>query len=226
MDEIAAGRFASALHAATAAWSLEIPPEKLDLLRRHFDAVLETNKGMNLTRITDPVEAAVRHYADSLVVLNWVCERGFPVKTVLDVGTGAGFPALPIAVFRPEWAVSAIDSTRKKADFVQKTAKMLGLTHVQVHHARAEEWRPRRRFDLVVLRAVAPMADGIMAVSHLVSPSGRIVLFKSTRVSETELKSAFRAADRLKLTPEPPFEYVLRGEKDDFAGRLFLFCKI
>ena len=76
-------------------WGMDLSAEQLHWLRNHFAAIINANRTMNLTRITEPVEAAVKHYADSLALLLWIDERRIEVESVLDIGTGAGFPAVP-----------------------------------------------------------------------------------------------------------------------------------
>ena len=89
---------------------------------------------MNLTRITRPAEAAVRLYADSLAVLSWARQSGNEtgVRTVLDIGTGAGFPAVPLAVAAPDWRITAIEATNKKAAFVEQSARRVGAENLRV----------------------------------------------------------------------------------------------
>ena len=215
MDQTSRELFDTTLTSAAGALGLEITPEALSKMREHFELVVETNRVMNLTRITDPQEAAVKHYADSLAVLRLVAERNIPVKTVLDIGTGAGFPAIPIAIARPECRVTAIDSTRKKADFVRKAASQLELSNVYAEHARAGEWKTESPFCLVVLRAVSKLGEALDQSAGYVSESGYIVAYKSAELENSEEVAARKSAKHHRLIVEPAIQYelALKGER-------------
>jgi len=131
--------FDAALCRAVAALGLAVDQGQRARMYAHFRRVIEANRVFNLTRITAPADAAVQHYADSLSLLAapWI-DAGGPL-TVLDVGTGAGFPAIPLAIVCCHWDITAIDGTGKKARFVAETAAALKLTNVRAGHARAAD---------------------------------------------------------------------------------------
>ena len=155
------GAFADALEKTIAEWDLSISPEQMDLLFGHYVLMIEANRTTNLTRITDPVEAAVKHYGDALALLPAVGARCKKVQRVLDVGTGAGLPAIPLAVMQPDWRVTAIDGTGKKVDFLTGAIAALNIKNLRAVHARSEHWDAGEAFDIVALRAVAPLAKCI-----------------------------------------------------------------
>ena len=111
---------------------------------------------MNLTAITDPRDVAVLHLLDSLALTGLV---GLEDRTVVDVGTGAGFPGVPLAIARPSARVTLLDSLGKRVDFLRESCRTLGLDNVECVHGRAEEFAGERRetFDLAVSRAVAAL---------------------------------------------------------------------
>ena len=158
-------------HLIDALVDLRLSPtdDQLRKLHGHYNAMIEANRSFNLTRITDPKEAAIKHYADSLALLPWADGVGEKIDSVLDVGTGAGFPAFPLAVLRPQWSVTAIDATRKKTDFVARTAASLGVENLRCEHAHSEHWkafpeggRPSaNQYHLVVFRALSKPAKAI-----------------------------------------------------------------
>jgi len=116
--------------------------------------MLEQNAVMNLTAITEPSEIILKHYADSLTVAEYLDEG----KTVVDVGCGAGFPSLPLAIARPDLRVMAIDSTEKRINYVKACAKLLGLANLSALTARAEDAansEMRGKYDYATARAVA-----------------------------------------------------------------------
>lgn len=128
--------------------------QKLSIL---IENMLETNEKFNLTSIKDRPEIAVKHIADSATVIKHIPKNA----KLLDVGTGAGFPSLPIAILRDDVKVYALDSTAKKLKYIDDTAKLLGLENIKTVSGRAEELGKivnyRERFDVVTARAVASL---------------------------------------------------------------------
>ncbi|MEK6676632.1 MAG: 16S rRNA (guanine(527)-N(7))-methyltransferase RsmG, partial [Planctomycetota bacterium] len=146
--------FEKAFRSAIAVGGLECSAEQIAAMRGHFEAMVEANSRFNLTRIVDPVEAAVKHYADSLALVAWARDQSIAIKTLLDVGTGAGFPAIPLAIVRPEWRITALEATEKKVKFVEEAVGALGLENVTVCHGHLTHWGDGTRFDVVTFRAV------------------------------------------------------------------------
>ena len=225
--------FAGELSRALRRWGMPILPRELHQLRAHFEAVVETNRVMNLTRITDPVEAAVKHYADSLALLPWTRDRSITVRTILDVGTGAGFPAVPLAVMQREWAVTAIDATRKKVEFLTRTVAAIGLTNVHVEHAHAAHWRPilrgsgqERPFDVVVVRALAPLGKCLELCAAFVKPRGWLVAYKTASLDRDELAAAERVLKKTRMRVEEPFPYELQMGDQTLHRTLHLFQRV
>jgi 16S rRNA (guanine527-N7)-methyltransferase len=205
---------------------MPVLPRESRQLRAHFEAVVETNRAMNLTRITDPIEAAVKHYADSLALLPWTRDRSATVRTVLDVGTGAGFPSVPLAVMQREWAVTAIDATRKKAEFLTRTVAAIGLTNVHVEHAHAAHWHPKRPFDVVVVRALAPLGKCLELCAAFVKPRGWLVAYKTASVDRDELAAAARVLKKTRMRVEEPFPYELQVGDQTLHRALHLFQRV
>ena len=201
--------FQEALLAGARRWALAISPEQSAMLCAHYEAMVDANRTMNLTRITDPVASAVKHYLDSMALLLWTDRAGVRAETVLDVGTGAGLPAWPLAVMRPEWSVTAIDATGKKTAFLAGLIQTVGLANLSAEHGHSEHWRSRRLFDLVVLRAVAPLAKCVRQAGRHVKRGGWLVAYKTDSISEDEREEAKRAARKLGLTESRPFHYDL-----------------
>ena len=215
--------FDSTLHEALRHWELPITPTQAGRLGVHFEAVVEANRTMNLTRITDPVEAAVKHYADSLALLLWSRDRAIAVRTVLDVGPGAGFPAVPLAVMRPEWAVTAMDATRKKVDFLARTVPAIGLTNLAVEHAHAGHWQPDRTFDAVATRALGPLLKGLELCAAFVKPGGWLVAYKTASVARDEIAAAEKLLKRTRMRVEEPFAYDLQLGDETLHRTLHIF---
>jgi len=124
-------------------------------------------------------------------------------RRVADIGTGAGYPGLPLAIVNPERRFTLIEATGKKARFVEQTRERLGCDNVRIVHARAESYRPFELFDTVVARALASLADFAAYAGHLCAPTGRMLAMKGRRPDEeiSALPKSFRvlAVHRLKI---------------------------
>jgi len=161
------------LESGAAALGLALDVVQVDQLLGLLDLVSEWNEKFNLTGITEPAAMVDKHLLDSLTVQPWV--RG---PFVTDVGTGAGFPGLPLAVVNPQLRFTLLDSTGKKVRFVELAARSLGLDHVTAVCSRAENFRPEQRSQTVVARALAPVATFVRQAGHLCARSGRLLAMK------------------------------------------------
>ena len=155
---------------------IAIGPAQTAALLRLIAELAEWNQRFNLTAITGPVDMVRKHLLDSLSV--WPFLRG---TRVADVGTGAGFPGLPLAVIDPARHFTLIEATGKKVRFVQYAVELLGLTNVEVVRGRAEAWRAPQSFDCVVTRALGQLADFIGVAGHLCAREGRLLAMKGRR---------------------------------------------
>jgi 16S rRNA (guanine527-N7)-methyltransferase len=138
--------------------SIRLEKSQQQQLERYLDLLLAANARMNLTRITDPAAARLLHVGDALTLLPQLPPRA---HRVADVGSGGGVPGMILAIARPDAAVTLVESTRKKAEFLRQCAAELGLENVTVEPRRAEELgqsAARESFDVVVARAVATLA--------------------------------------------------------------------
>jgi 16S rRNA (guanine527-N7)-methyltransferase len=151
-----------------------------DLLRL-LDELTHWNRAYNLTAITDRAQMLTHHLLDSLSVAPFV--QG---STVADVGTGAGFPGLPLALLAPQRHFVLMDSNGKKQRFVAHAVRTLGLSNVEALHARVEEVRPPQPFDTVVARAFAALPQMLEWVAPLCGPGTRVLAMKG-RLTEGEI---------------------------------------
>lgn len=157
------------LQAADLALPSDVAPRLLEFLR-----LLEKwNQAYNLTAVRDPEQMVARHLLDSLAVMPYV--RG---PRVLDVGTGAGLPGLPLALALPATHFTLLDSNAKKTRFVTQAAHALGLTNVSVVQMRAEKFQPAEKFTTLLTRAFASIPDMLAATRHLCAPGGRWLAMK------------------------------------------------
>ena len=218
--------FDRALREALGRWSVGASEAQHHRFRAHFDAVVEANRTMNLTRITEPIEAAIKHYVDSLSLLLWVDEHRIDVETVLDIGTGAGLPAVPLAIMRPQWAITAIDSTAKKVRFLAKTAETIGLTNLRMEHAHSAHWRPGRSFDVVVSRATARLPMYLEQAAKLAAtPGGWIIAYKTADIEPDEAEAAVGLLRRLRVSAEPRYPYNLELGGKRLRRALYVYRK-
>ncbi len=137
------------------------------------------NRRVNLTAVRDPDEMVTAHILDSLVVRPFL--EG---KRILDVGTGPGFPGLPLAIVEPERAFTLLDSNNKKIMFVQHAAGLLGLQNVEAVKARGEDYAPGQRFDTVIARALAALPRLVEIAGHHVGEDGVFVALKGRYPAE------------------------------------------
>ena len=156
------------------------PAQAAAMLRLNAE-LREWNERFNLTGITEPVDMVRKHLLDSLSLQPYL--HG---TRIADVGTGAGFPGLPLAVINPQRQFALIEATGKKARFVRHAADEMGLANVDVIPARTEDWRDAEPFDCVVSRALGKLADFVRVAGHLCGRNGRMLAMKGRR-PEAEL---------------------------------------
>jgi len=152
---------------------IEVQPETQQKLLAYLALLQKWNKVYNLTALRKPEQMVSHHILDSIVVLPHL----WPGKW-LDVGCGAGLPGLVLALMRPDWQLTLIDSNSKKTSFVKQAVIELGLKNVQVSCARIEAWYPDNKFDGIISRAFAELAEFTTLSRHVLKPSGKWVAMK------------------------------------------------
>lgn len=156
-----------------AALGVVLEEEHLERFGLHGRELLEWNRRVNLTAITDPEAVAVKHFVDACAAAPWIPARA----RILDVGSGGGFPGIPLAVLRPLGEVVLLDPSRKKANFLRHVLRTLGLGNASVAQARAEDLAGdpelRRSFDIVISRALGTPARIVPLAAPLLRPGGR-----------------------------------------------------
>jgi 16S rRNA (guanine527-N7)-methyltransferase len=171
---------------------------RAEALLRLVDELELGNAQFNLTAIRDRPGMLRKHVLDSLSLQSYL--RG---SRIADIGTGAGFPGLPLAIVNPERRFTLVEATGKKARFVEQAARRLRVENVQVVHTRAENYRPLELFDTVVARALSSLADFVAYAVHLCAPDGRLLAMNGKRPVEeiSALPKSFRvlAVHRLRV---------------------------
>lgn len=167
----------------------------------YYEMLIETNKQLNLTAITDPHEVAVKHFVDSLTALDddvHIFKQG---AKLLDLGTGAGFPGIPLAIMRPDLEIVLFDSLQKRLNFLSAVISELNLSKVTTLHGRAEDMshddRHREAYDLVTSRAVARLPVLLEWALPYVKQNGYMVALKGAAY-EDEINEAAKALTILK----------------------------
>lgn len=176
--------FAEILAARGAEANLSFTEEQLAQFTRYYELLVETNKVMNLTAITEPEEVAVKHMVDSLLAF----EAAMAGKTLVDVGTGAGFPGVPLKIYCPSLKVTLVDSLGKRLRFLEQVISELGLKGIRCEHLRAEDAgrnkKHREQYDYVTARAVARLSVLSEYCLPLAKKGGQFIALKGSRYAE------------------------------------------
>ncbi len=155
----------------------------------------EWNQRMNLTAINEPEEVREKHFLDCLCLVPLLKDA----KSLVDVGSGAGFPAIPLAIALPKLAVTMVEPIGKRTNFLQEVVKQLGLKNTKIINERAEEFNPGKLYDVATARAVAALPILLELCAPLVKINGSIIAMKGNQANE-ELKTAKHAMEVLNLT--------------------------
>lgn len=187
----------------------KVPDATPSLLAQYGELLLQKNQVMNLTAITEPQDVATLHMLDCAALLNCA---GFENKTLIDVGTGAGFPGLPLKILVPSLEVTLLDSLNKRVDWLTEVCEALELDGIEAVHARAEEAGRdpafREQFDFATARAVADLRLLCELCLPFVKVGGRFLAMKSAD-SDDELNSALPAIRTLGGQVERCIDYTI-----------------
>ena len=164
----------SQLGQGLAAMGTPLPEGAIDRLAQYLRLLEKWNRVHNLTAIREPEQMVTLHVLDSLSILPYVASA----RSLVDVGTGAGLPGIPLALARPDLSVTLLDSSHKKATFLEQARLELKLENIAVACERVERWHPQAKFDAVVSRAFAELADFVQGARHLVAPEGTMLAMK------------------------------------------------
>lgn len=168
--------------------------EQIELMTRYMEMILDRNQHINLTAIKDPDEFLLRHYVDSAAVMN--IPEYQEACSILDLGTGAGFPGVPLAILSPDKEFVLLDSLRKRLNVIEEFCGELGIHNVKVLHARAEDAgrdkKIREKMDLCVSRAVADLSVLSEYCLPVVRKGGAFIAYKGSDV-ESEAREAQKA---------------------------------
>lgn len=164
-----------------AALNLLVDDQQIDQLLAFINLIEKWNKAYNLTAIKKQDDIIRLHLLDSLTVIPYLAG-----ERIIDIGTGAGLPGIPLAICLPQIAFILLDSNAKKTRFVQQAVLELKLANVQIVHSRSEDYLPEQMFDTVITRAYAELSDIVATTKHLLADNGMIIAMKG-RCPESEL---------------------------------------
>ncbi len=204
--------------------SFNLTQNQLEQFDLYKDLLLEWNEKMNLTAITEPKEIASKHFADSLYGLDFINNA----KTLIDVGTGAGFPGIPLKIAKPELSLTLLDSLNKRLNFLKEIKNRLSLSDVTLVHSRAEDGAKvtsllRENFDVAVSRAVANLSVLAEYCLPYVKKGGVFLAYKGGDFEE-ELSNAANAIELLGGKVDDVFKYTI--PKTDITHSIIVIKKI
>ncbi len=177
---------------------MKLTEEKNAILEKYMEGILAWNEKVNLTNITDPAEFRIKHNADSLMCVDF--PEFLEAETVIDVGTGGGFPGIPLAVYAPEKQFTLLDSLNKRLKIIDELAGELGIKNITLVHGRAEDAarakEHREKYDLCVSRAVSNLATLSEYCLPFIKVGGYLLAYKGPGAEE-EVKEATKALKTL-----------------------------
>lgn len=202
-------------------YNINLNDFQIEQFEKYFSMLIETNKVMNLTAITEEDDVAVKHFLDSALP-----EKFFPQNsTVIDIGSGAGFPALPLKIVRPDLKITMVDSLNKRIGFLNDVIKKLNIEGANAVHSRAEDFAKnnREKFDVAVARAVAPLNTLVEYLLPFVKVGGACIIYKSSKLAE-ELENSQKAIEILGAKVEKIEKYYI--EEKELEREILILKKI
>lgn len=202
---------------------IKLSTEQAEMFFKYMNLLLEWNEKINLTAITDEEEVIVKHFVDSITISKYI-----PTGTsLIDVGTGAGFPGIPLGIIRNDLEIVLLDSLQKRINFLEVVIRELGLENIKTVHARAEEFgknnKYREKFDVATSRAVANLSTLSEYLLPLVKVGGVVICMKGCAIEE-ELNNSKKAINVLGGKVTRVFEFNL--PKTDIKRNIVLIDKV
>ena len=192
--------------------NIELDKNQIEKFYKYMDLLIEWNEKINLTAITNRKDIIVKHFIDSLTIQRYLSDA----VNIIDVGTGAGFPGIPIKIVNPNLKVVLVDSLNKRINFLQEVIKKLNLDNIEVIHARAEDLgqnkKYREAFDIVTSRAVANMSVLSEYLLPLARVNGKCICMKGSDIEE-ELENSKYAINLLGGKIEQVDKFELSNER-------------
>lgn len=192
--------------------NIELEKEQIEKFYQYMEILLHWNKKINLTAITEPKDIILKHLIDSLTIQKYIKESSY----LVDIGTGAGFPGIPLKIYRKDIKIVLLDSLNKRINFLNEVCRELKLENINTIHSRAEECarnkKYREKFDIVTSRAVANLSTLTEYMLPLTKIGGLCICMKGKDIEE-ELKEAKKAICVLGGTVKEKEEFFLNSEE-------------
>ena len=186
---------------------IKLTNKQKEQLEEFYNILIEENKKINLTRIVKKEEVYLKHFYDSLTIVKAVDLR--TIKTLCDVGTGAGFPGIVLKIVFPHLDITLIDSLQKRVNYLNETIEKLKLKNIKAIHTRSEDYK--NKFDIVISRAVANLKKLLGYTMHLVEKNGYMIAMKAN--VEEELENIEKYLKKYKCKIDQLIKFNLPKEK-------------
>lgn len=208
--------------------NIEISDDQINCFEKYYELLIEKNKVMNLTAITDKEDVIVKHFIDSIALIPYLKDKGINTNNelkIIDIGTGAGFPGLPLKIMMPDVKFTLLDSLNKRVSFLNEVIDELKLKDIEALHGRAEDYasdnKYREKYDICVSRAVANLSTLSEYCIPFVKEDGFFISYKAGE-SEEEINNSKNAIKILGGKINKVEEFVLPGTD---ASRVFVFIR-
>lgn len=208
--------------------NIEISDDQINCFEKYYELLIEKNKVMNLTAITDKEDVIVKHFIDSIALIPYLLDKGININNklkIIDIGTGAGFPGLPLKIMMPDVKFTLLDSLNKRVSFLNEVIDELKLKDIEALHGRAEDYasdnKYREKYDICVSRAVANLSTLSEYCIPFVKENGFFISYKAGE-SEEEINNSKNAIKILGGKINKVEEFVLPGTD---ASRVFVFIR-
>ena len=208
--------------------NIEISDDQINCFEKYYELLIEKNKVMNLTAITDKEDVIVKHFIDSIALIPYLTDKGINTNNelkIIDIGTGAGFPGLPLKIMMPDVKFTLLDSLNKRVSFLNEVIDELKLKDIEALHGRAEDYasdsKYREKYDICVSRAVANLSTLSEYCIPFVKEDGYFISYKAGE-SEEEINNSKNAIKILGGKINKVEEFVLPGTD---ASRVFVFIR-
>ena len=208
--------------------NIEISDDQINCFEKYYELLIEKNKVMNLTAITDKEDVIVKHFIDSIALIPYLTDKGINTNNelkIIDIGTGAGFPGLPLKIMMPDVKFTLLDSLNKRVSFLNEVIDELKLKDIEALHGRAEDYasdnKYREKYDICVSRAVANLSTLSEYCIPFVKENGFFISYKAGE-SEEEINKSKNAIKILGGKINKVEEFVLPGTD---ASRVFVFIR-
>lgn len=208
--------------------NIEISDDQINCFEKYYELLIEKNKVMNLTAITDKEDVIVKHFIDSIALIPYLLDKGININNklkIIDIGTGAGFPGLPLKIMMPDVKFTLLDSLNKRVSFLNEVIDELKLKDIEALHGRAEDYasdnKYREKYDICVSRAVANLSTLSEYCIPFVKENGFFISYKAGE-SEEEINKSKNAIKILGGKINKVEEFVLPGTD---ASRVFVFIR-